>query len=616
MDTSQQQQPIRFNTTPSSLHPNGDTPSAPPAHPEAPAVKTDADWTTRIDAAKQKISGSADATTPATASSPASTEAAPPAKPEDVQPPAEQPAVSSGPVSVSPAQTTERPQETTTSTRYFNSTVGLDCVKGNPPYEPTAEEQARASRVKPDSKDDASTRVAIQIGSDNQLIDAFDYIATEIKRFETMSPEERKNDPDFVNLVTWYENLNNLLSSTIMTDQAKLLMAMVEALQKSGVDLKPLPKELSIQKMENNWTRTSKTPQFLRGQSAVNYANIRYRGVFRVLLHNSGFWVKMVPLRAQDFDSWFNEIDFQRKEFGRILGGHFYLGRGILLKQKLVDLFRTAVIDCNLENWREGTTLIDNISMNDYDTICWAFCTMLHPQGVLMSTVCTNPACQNYDKRQYMDLARMTYINPDAYTPEAMKVMMQLADSPTVTVEQARKYRTEVLKTDRTIPFVGRDKLVLRDPSIGEFLQVGSSLLADLSSKITNGKLSLENDEVARSEVFQLSKMHCLWIRQINTFREDGSLETSLDRLEDIRPIIASVLETEEAIIPAIEQYMTETKISYYGTVSLRCPKCGRQLDLLKNNFCPCDMEYLLFCLSYLVLEQIGKSLETNAQLG
>lgn len=616
MDTPQQQQPLRFNTTPSSLHPNGDTPSVPPVQPEAPAVKTDDNWTTRIDAAKQKISGSADATTPATAPSPAPAEAAPPAKPEAVQPPAEQSAVSAGPVSVSPAKTIERPQTSATSTRYFNPTVGLDCVEGNPPYEPTAEEQARASRVKPDSKDDASTRVAIQIGSDNQLIDAFDYIATEIKRFETMSPEERKNDPDFVNLVTWYENLNNLLSSTIMTDQAKLLMAMVEALQKSGVDLKPLPKELSIQKMENNWTRTSKTPQFLRGQSAVNYANIRYRGVFRVLLHNSGFWVKMVPLRAQDFDSWFNEIDFQRKEFGRILGGHFYLGRGILLKQKLVDLFRTAVIDCNLENWREGTTLIDNISMNDYDTICWAFCTMLHPQGVLMSTVCTNPACQNYDKRQYMDLARMTYINPDAYTPEAMKVMMQLADSPTVTVEQARKYRTEVLKTDRTIPFVGRDKLVLRDPSIGEFLQVGSSLLADLSSKITNGKLSLENDEVARSEVFQLSKMHCLWIRQINTFREDGSLETSLDRLEDIRPIIASVLETEEAIIPAIEQYMTETKISYYGTVSLRCPKCGRQLDLLKNNFCPCDMEYLLFCLSYLVLEQIGKSLETNAQLG
>lgn len=616
MDAPQQQQPLRFNTSPSGIHPNGGTPPVVPPQPETPAVKTDDDWATRIDTAKQQISGSQESATPTAPSAPAPAESIPPEKPEDVPLQAEPPAAPASSVSLPQAQTVQHPQTNTTSNRYLNSTVGLDCVEGNSPYEPTAEEQARASRVKPDSKDDASARVAIQIGSDNQLIDAFNYIAAEIKRFETMSPDERKNDPEFISLVTWYENLNNLLSSTIMTDQTKLLMAMVEALQKSGVDLKPLPKELSIQKMENNWARNSKTPQFLRGQSAVNYANIRYRGVFRVLLHNSGFWVKMVPLRAQDFDAWFNEIDFQRKEFGRILGGHFYLGRGILIKQKLVDLFRTAVVDCNLENWREGTTLIDNISMNDYDTICWAFCTMLHPQGVLMSTVCTNPQCQNHDKRQYMDLARMTYINPDAYTPEAMKVMMQLADSPMVTVEQAKKYRTEVLKTDRTIPFVGRDKLVLRDPSIGEFLQVGSSLLADLSSKITNGKLSLENDEVARSEVFQLSKMHCLWIRQINTFREDGSLETSLDRLEDIRPIIASVLETEEAIVPAIEQYMTETKISYYGTVSLRCPKCGRQLDLLKNNFCPCDMEYLLFCLSYLVLEQIGKSLETSTQLG
>ena len=78
----------------------------------------------------------------------------------------------------------------------------------------------------------------------------------------------------------------------------------------------------------------------------------------------------------------------------------------------------------------------------------------------------------------------------------------------------------------------------------------------------------------------------------------------------DDREAITNTLETsmndEHEVIKHIEEFITLSKASFYTAFSLRCPRCGHQPNLLKDNLAPLDVEYVLFCLSYLKLEQIG----------
>jgi len=489
---------------------------------------------------------------------------------------------------------------------YWDEEAGAKTIEGNKPYEPTEEELERANAIKGKKEDDASSVISTSLGTTTELSNAFEWVKNFMEKYKNLSPDDIEANPEIKETVEWLRVLDMVADTSLHTDQQGLLIGMIYALNKNGITLKQLDRKLSIAKTSMAAALNGQ-PKLLRGNAAIQMINNRYRGVYKVQLYNSGFWVKLTPLRNIDIDTWMQEIDFQRKQIGRLIGAHFYLGMNIYLKEKLADLLHMAVVDSNLEKWNEGTNLVDNISIHDYDTLCWAFSTMMHKDGVLISTVCVNPECKHRNSEQHLDLARCAFINPDVFTEEAMQWLIA-GNAPGVirSFKDIKHYKEKLLKNVRLIKFTETDQYELRDPSLGEFIRAGMAMLGKLAARVKDGKLTNDNEEVRRYAVYHLTKMLAPWISKIIINDESGKMVAVVDDQEAIISTLETSMNDKFEVIKQIEEFITNSKVSFFTAMNLRCPKCGHQPNLLKDNLSPLDVEYVLFCLSYLKLEQIG----------
>ena len=488
---------------------------------------------------------------------------------------------------------------------YFSDEVGMHHID-NPPYVPTDEEKQREENYRIKKDGDASSLLHDLIGCGDD-IEAASKIVQETR--ENNKDEDFSTNPELKELSEWANNIRMALQdSETFGNQKRLLANMIDALNRHDIMLQQLDRKLSISKITTDLTGK---PRIYKGAEAIQLINNRYRGVYKVYLPNSGFWVKLTPMTPAQMDSWIHEVDYGYKQLGRLIGGHFYLGFGVYLKQKLADLLVTGlVVDSNLVNWKEGTTLVDSISINDYDTLCWAFSTMMHRNGITIATTCTNPDCKYHSQEQFVDLARCIYINPQTLTKEAMEYLIAgSAPGVTRTKDQLKDYRTKLMKNRKFITFNGHDQLELVEPTLGEYIRTGMKVLAKLAASVKDGKIDITDQETQRQTAYQLSTMFSPWVHSVVLKNEKGDVQAIIDDPEVIPYQLETVMsDNENKFVPNLEEFMTNSKATFFVYVNAKCPKCGKQPDLLKGNLTTLDMEYVLFCLSYLKLGQIGQT--------
>ena len=503
-----------------------------------------------------------------------------------------------------------KPEDDDTFKSYFSEEAGMKTIE-NPPYQPSEKELEREKRCAADKSNDASNYIHEILGADDAVRKATEFIEKERNNLSGMTREQISENPELQKLYEWSSQLRGALEDNEMFGQQKhLLLSMIDALNRHDVYLKELDEKLNISKVT---MKLDGKPKLYKGEDAVQLINNRYRGIYKVHLHNSGFWIKIVPLSPSNMDAWMQEVDFNYKQIGRLIGGHFYLGLGVYLKDKLADLLRLTVTDSNLQNWKDGSTLVDSISLQDYETICWAYATAMHRDGIQISTVCTNPECQTTNKQQYVDLARCSFINPAVYSKEAITFMLE-GSAPGVirTKEALQNYRTKLLKNVRLINFNKTDQLELRDPSLGHYIRTGMKVMGELIAAVNGGggdkKPSIDDDKSRRETANRLSTMLSPWVARVICKDEAGNVQAIIEDQQAISDLLETVISDQDDFVAQIEQFITESKVSFYGFINAKCPKCGKQMDLLKENIAPLDMEYVLFCLSYLKLEQIGRN--------
>lgn len=548
----------------------------------------DKNWEEKINAAKEQEAKKEEATTPANPV----VEPAPVVqeeKKEPVQTPAK-----------------EEPKKEELFETYFSPDVGLKQVE-NLPYTPTEEEQTRRNAYFEKKDGDASSLIHEIIGSSTDVEEASRIVNESREPGHRVTREELEANPELKELYEWAAQMRAALEdSETFGNQKKLLMNMIDALNRHDVYLQKLDKRLSISKITSD---LSGKPKVYKGKEAIQLINNRYRGVYKIQLPNSGFWIKITPLSPANMDAWIHEVDFGYKQLGRLIGGHFYLGFGIYLKQKLADILKpNLVVDSNLLNWSEGTNLIDNISIHDYDVLCWAFSTLMHRNGITISTTCTNPECKHTTSEQYIDLARCMYINPEVLTKEAIEFLVA-GNAPGIirTKDALYNYRTKLLKNRKFVTFNDQDQMELVDPSLGDYVRNGMKILGKLAASVKDGKLDITDEEVQRQTAFQLSSMFSSWVKSIVLKNEKGDVQAIIDDPDAITYQLETVMAERNDFTKKMEEFITNSKASFCAYTSAKCPKCGKQLDLLRDNIDPLDAEYVLFCLSYLKLGQIGQ---------
>ena len=455
-------------------------------------------------------------------------------------------------------------------------------------------------------KNDASRFIHTFLGTDDDFMEAFNKEIEEDGRPDS----EKTHNPSAYALgmaqtrrLGQRNNAQRLLQHMI-TD---LLEKNNENLQEIGKDLKAI----KIARVTPKIGDGSAGPKKLTGASAKAAVISRMKGMYRVHLYNSGFWLDLRKPTLIDIDSWMQEVDGEFKELGRVMGGHSHSVIDIYLKQKFMEILPGMIQRSNFEDWQDPNALVSNISFHDYDVLLWAFCCMMYKDGVGAGIYCTNPDCRYIDDNQYIDLRNICFINTEVFNPKAIEWMQHGASSGSgmKTAEDLAKYRNEIVHINREMSFDdGKTVYELRVPTMREFIEEGTELVSKLTS-LVNGERDINSDAMSNQLTFHLYKMLTPWIKALKVNDDNGEL---VYLIED-RPAIFESLDVEHFdetdIYKQTTNYIRDTKIAFFSSTTLQCPKCGKKSSPLRDNMTALDMEYIFFCLSCLMLEQTGASL-------
>lgn len=459
-----------------------------------------------------------------------------------------------------------------------------------PPQEPTKESKAA----------NASTILFTDIGTDEEFQKTF-----EAERdADPRSDEEKEDDPS--------EKLLELALCShlgMRTRQQRLLTKFVQELNKHTDELNKLKqciKELGLSKVKPS-VPTSKEPKVLTGDAALAAVISRTKGVYRIPLYNSGFQISVKPPSLTDLDAFIREVNVDVQEFGRVLGSHYHLVFNIWIKRKLMDLVCDNIISSNFDEFRSRSALMEAISLHDYETIAWAFCTMMYSDGINIGVYCTNPDCRHKDEHQFVDLARCCYINHDVLTKDALSWMLEgLTTNVTRTIKDLEYYRTKVLKSGQKVitDKSGDNNYTLEVPSMARYFAIGTEVFNNIVETV-HGEKNMSKQELSNAITYNLYKMLTPWVAKLSMMDKGVTQFITSDSKAIMESLDVGYGETAD-IYGQFEEFIKDTRVAYFGAISLKCPVCGKVPNFTKDNMLLFDMEQVFFGLSYLRLGRIG----------
>lgn len=460
---------------------------------------------------------------------------------------------------------------------------------------PQLSEEEIARRKKIVEINNASKQIFTDIGDDADFEAAFTH---EIEHDDRSESEKTKDPTEYATALALASQLGQ------RNKQSALLTKWINELAAASKSLTECVRELRLAKITPE-LGDGRGPKKLSGDAARLAVISRQRGLYRVQLYNSGFWITLRTPTLIDCNSFVQEVDNDFTEIGRTLGGHYHTVMSVFLKQKLCDIAHTMLTGSNFDEWRDKEAFMANLSFQDYDTILWALCCMMYKDGIGIGCYCTNPECKYIDTEQYINLTNACYINTDIFNSKAVSWMLAGVNK-TRTAADLKQYREEILGFKKEIDVDdGLNTYLISVPVMTKYLENGTKLVSDLIT-LTNGEKNIHTETVMNQLTFNLYRMLTPWIHGFVMKNEN---KETVYYTEDTAAIYESLDVThyeKSTLYDDIEHFMRDTKISFYSLTTIECPKCGKRLDLTKDNMLPLDMEYVFFCLSCLQLAQTG----------
>lgn len=459
-------------------------------------------------------------------------------------------------------------------------------------------EQKHAAIAK---KNNASGLIFVNLGNDDDFDAA---IAREFDEDERPEGEKTRNPTDYAQGMSLIRELGQ------RTAQQKLLKEWITHLfEKNPNALKAVEDRLRVNKIIPKIGDGS-GPKKLSGAAAKAAVISRMKGMYRIQLYNSGFWIDICPPSLVDIDNWMQEVDQEFKELGRCLGGHAHTCLDVFLKKKLCDILPGLIQRSNYENWEDKPALMKNISFHDYDTILWGLCCSMYRDGIGIGVYCTNPDCRHVDTSQYLDVAKLCYINTEKFPAQALEWMTSKAYNAAqlLSDEDLANYRDKLLGFTKTISVDGGASVYeLGVPLLVDFIDRGANLVGKITA-ITNGEKSVQSDELANQMTFHLYKMLLPWIKSLSMNDSDGNLVFKIEDRDAIYESLDINTFGDDNFYQSVVEFIENTKLTYFAANTLKCPKCGKAAELDKENMFPIDLQYVFFGLCCLQMNQNGAS--------
>lgn len=404
------------------------------------------------------------------------------------------------------------------------------------------------------------------------------------------------------------------------TQNQIMLTRMIRELIEQNKELTAAVKELRLARISPNSYLKKAENGVVDGKMAGLAVIAATQGTFRVILYNSGFNITLRPITIEMASEFINSVDRDFQELGRILGGFFHLPMAVYLKQKLAEFLPKLIINSNFVNWKDTSALLNNISYHDYDTLLWALGSMLYKEGIGIGVLCCNKDCRNSEESHFIDLAKSCYLNLDKLKGEAVSWIM--ATSVQRTEEDLKHYREDILGNVRKYTPEGSSvTYVMKDPSLSSFINHGCDIIGKLADAVNDAEepiLEDDDSEIVREKEIanrrerqrligiQMYRMLIPWLDHLEVLDKASNQTIMVRGYEAIEASLEQKANVHSNLYNELEDFIKASKVSFYCTSYIQCPKCGKRIDFKTNDLTPIDLEYLFFFLSCLFLEQAG----------
>lgn len=351
----------------------------------------------------------------------------------------------------------------------------------------------------------------------------------------------------------------------------------------------------------------------IAGRDAIIALKARLGGIVRVNLLNSGFWVAIRSPQIDELQEIFASIDFENREIGRILGGHFALVTDMYLKDKFVNILvqKQIIMESNFKDIYKPGAFARNLAYHDYDTLMHAVVMLMTRGGLRYRCVC--PKCGNMSVEN-LDVGACKFVNEDLWTDEVRKWWNTTVDKEGKLIVHTEKdllnYRNNILgkkhiftnKVDNGLGETVEISLELTEPTMRKYQEVGSILIRKLNETID--AISKGNEDKAELVTATLAvhnyQQVAPWVNLLRVTGEDGKVDIQTSDVNVILTYLDELSQHDGALTKALTEFIAESRFNWIGTHAIQCPNpnCKARPSQEMDGFYPLEIQTIFFGLS------------------
>jgi len=454
----------------------------------------------------------------------------------------------------------------------------------------TAPRAPEKKEEKPKSKAGTTSMLNAGLMTNVSVTEARSIIEEYFKDMPDEQVEEMLKDEE-----SWINKMAVCDMNGVMSSAAKFFTSAISDLYKEGKEL-----VTEISDLKDSITNGGDFGSMLHGKTARLAFTAAMQGLKKVYLHNSGFNIKIRPFTNTELHDFFMSVDQEKEEYGRMLGGHFYLVQDLFIRQKFMELFPDAVVDCSLKDWQKGDNLIKSISIHDYDVILWALCSLMYRKGIEVPMVCADIECGAVSENILMDIDKFRVIDKTRITGEVHEFMSRKV----VTRKECSEYVSSIVNKTEVVEYEGTE-LELCVPSIHKVLAYGESIMNIIMDNVNEGENSRE-DTILGKAVLNYNRCFVPWVNVVRRTNGDKTMST---QEPDVKADILELnngTEENDAMAEEIRSFMKRSRVSFICYLIQDCPSCGKKPEGEMERYRAWEAQDLFFVLTYRKMEPIG----------
>lgn len=335
-----------------------------------------------------------------------------------------------------------------------------------------------------------------------------------------------------------------------------------------------------------NIDRTFKGEE-LSGKEAKMFILARNNNIRKIPLYNSGFSIVLRAPKLVDINIIYNRLGSEFNEYGRMLGGLFYMYSDMKIKEILFEFIEMLTINSNLKNWDKGTRLMNHISINDYQLILLQIAILMHKNGYPFKEVCFK--CKNI-REENIDLS-LLQLTDFSRIPEDLRKWM--SEGNIVDTKDLEKYR-EKLNLSESFD-ISDYRIKMKIPSIGTYTKYGNSYNDEMAKSIHD---FTDIDVIQQYLKYGYCSIYLPWIESISVISEDRTNVNFVVRDQDSIVTVLNEIQSlglSDTFGEKMSDFITRSSITNIGYIGTPCSKCGENPPNAINGIIPVDIQNSFF---------------------